>query len=164
MSSVGLDMPDMAEVVEFVKAWAPTALNWCIIALAASLVLRLLLALFHKRSVLLRAINWLSAVGGLVSLGGYWILTGEVPAIMQNLDATFTTTLTNVQFTVPEQLKQVNMTGLIILGVGAVLAFLSGPLGRMFSKDDGSGDFEIVIKTIGWLLSVLGALVTFGVL
>ena len=164
MSSVGLDMPDMAEVVEFVKAWAPTALNWCIIALAASLVLRLLLALFHKRSVLLRAINWLSAVGGLVSLGGYWILTGEVPAIMQNLDATFTTTLTNVQFTVPEQLKQVNMTGLIILGVGAVLAFLSGPLGRMFSKGDGSGDCEIVIKTIGWLLSVLGALVTFGVL
>ena len=56
------------------------------------------------------------------------------------------------------------MTGLIILGVGAVLAFLSGPLGRMFSKGDGSGDFEIVIKTIGWLLSVLGALVTFGVL
>ena len=164
MSSVGFDMPDMAEVVEFVKAWAPTALNWCIIALAASLVLRLLLALFHKRSVLLRAINWLSAVGGLVSLGGYWILTGEVPAIMQNLDATFTTTLTNVQFTVPEQLKQVNMTGLIILGVGAVLAFLSGPLGRMFSKGDGSGDFEIVIKTIGWLLSVLGALITFGVL
>ena len=164
MSSVGFDMPDMAEVVEFVKACAPTALNWCIIALAASLVLRLLLALFHKRSVLLRAINWLSAVGGLVSLGGYWILTGEVPAIMQNLDATFTTTLTNVQFTVPEQLKQVNMTGLIILGVGAVLAFLSGPLGRMFSKGDGSGDFEIVIKTIGWLLSVLGALVTFGVL
>ena len=164
MSSVGFDMPDKAEVVEFVKAWAPTALNWCIIALAASLVLRLLLALFHKRSVLLRAINWLSAVGGLVSLGGYWILTGEVPAIMQNLDATFTTTLTNVQFTVPEQLKQVNMTGLIILGVGAVLAFLSGPLGRMFSKGDGSGDFEIVIKTIGWLLSVLGALVTFGVL
>ena len=164
MSSVGFDMPDMAEVVEFVKAWSPTALNWCIIALAASLVLRLLLALFHKRSVLLRAINWLSAVGGLVSLGGYWILTGEVPAIMQNLDATFTTTLTNVQFTVPEQLKQVNMTGLIILGVGAVLAFLSGPLGRMFSKGDGSGDFEIVIKTIGWLLSVLGALVTFGVL
>lgn len=164
MSSVGFDMPDMAKVVEFVKAWAPTALNWCIIALAASLVLRLLLALFHKRSVLLRAINWLSAVGGLVSLGGYWILTGEVPAIMQNLDATFTTTLTNVQFTVPEQLKQVNMTGLIILGVGAVLAFLSGPLGRMFSKGDGSGDFEIVIKTIGWLLSVLGALVTFGVL
>ena len=132
--------------------------------LAASLVLRLLLALFHKRSVLLRAINWLSAVGGLASLGGYWILTGEVPAIMQNLDATFTTTLTNVQFTVPEQLKQVNMTGLIILGVGAVLAFLSSPLGRMFSKGDGSGDFEIVIKTIGWLLSVLGALVTFGVL
>ena len=83
---------------------------------------------------------------------------------MQNLDATFTTTLTNVQFTVPEQLKQVNMTGLIILGVGAVLAFLSGPLGRMFSKGDGSGDFEIDIKTIGWLLSVLGALVTFGVL
>lgn len=164
MSSVGFEMLDMAEVVEFVKAWAPTALNWCIIALAASLVLRLLLALFHKRSVLLRAINWLSAVGGLVSLGGYWILTGEVPAIMQNLDATFTTTLTNVQFTVPEQLKQVNMTGLIILGVGAVLAFLSGPLGRMFSKGDGSGDFEIVIKTIGWLLSVLGALVTFGVL
>ena len=164
MSSVGFDMPDMAEVAEFVKAWAPTALNWCIIALAASLVLRLLLALFHKRSVLLRAINWLSAVGGLVSRGGYWILTGEVPAIMQNLDATFTTTLTNVQFTVPEQLKQVNMTGLIILGVGAVLAFLSGPLGRMFSKGDGSGDFEIVIKTIGWLLSVLGALVTFGVL
>ena len=164
MSSVGFDMPDMAKVVEFVKAWAPTALNWCIIALAASLVLRLLLALFHKRSVLLRAINWLSAVGGLVSLGGYWILTGEVPAIMQNLDATFTTTLTNVQFTVPEQLKQVNMTGLIILGVGAVLAVLSGPLGRMFSKGDGSGDFEIVIKTIGWLLSVLGALVTFGVL
>ena len=164
MSSVGFDMPDMAEVVEFVKVWAPTALNWCIIALVASLVLRLLLALFHKRSVLLRAINWLSAVGGLVSLGGYWILTGEVPAIMQNLDATFTTTLTNVQFTVPEQLKQVNMTGLIILGVGAVLAFLSGPLGRMFSKGDGSGDFEIVIKTIGWLLSVLGALVTFGVL
>ena len=164
MSSVGFDMPDMAEVVGFVKAWAPIALNWCIIALAASLVLRLLLALFHKRSVLLRAINWLSAVGGLVSLGGYWILTGEVPAIMQNLDATFTTTLTNVQFTVPEQLKQVNMTGLIILGVGAVLAFLSGPLGRMFSKGDGSGDFEIVIKTIGWLLSVLGALVTFGVL
>ena len=101
MSSVGFDMPDMAEVVEFVKAWAPTALNWCIIALAASLVLRLLLALFHKRSVLLRAINWLSAVGGLVSLGGYWIPTGEAPAIMQNLDATFTTTLTNVQFTVP---------------------------------------------------------------
>ena len=164
MSSVGFDMPDMAKVVEFVKAWAPTALNWCIIALAASLVLRLLLALFHKRSVLLRAINWLSAVGGLVSLGGYWILTGEVPAIMQNLDATFPTTLTNVQFTVPEQLKQVNMTGLIILGVGAVLAFLSGPLVRMFSKGDGSGDFEIVIKTIGWLLSVLGALVTFGVL
>ena len=30
--------------------------------------------------------------------------------------------------------------------------------------NDGSGDFEIVIKTIGWLLSVLGALVTFGVL
>lgn len=164
MSSVNIDMPDMAEVVEFVKAWAPTVLNWCIIALAALLALRLLLALFRKRSVLLRALNWLSAVGGLVSLGGYWILTGEVPAIMQNLDATFTTTLTNVQFTVPEQLKQVNMTGLIILGVGAVMAFLSGPLGRMFSKGDGSGDFEIVIKTIGWLLSVLGALVTFGVL
>lgn len=160
MSGVNINMPDMSEIVGFIEEWAPTALNWCIIAFAASLALRLLMALFHKRSVLLRGINWLAAVGGIASLGGYWILTGEVPPIMQNLDKT----LADVKFTVPEQLGSVNTTGLVILAVGAVMSFMSGALGRMFSKGDGSGDFEIVIKTIGWLLSVLGALVTFGVL
>ncbi len=160
MSGVSIDMPDMDQIVEFIKAFAPTVLGWSVIALAVTLALRLLLALAHKHSVILRVLNWLSAICGIASLSGYWILTGEVPAIMQDL----TMTLTNVQFTVPEQLKQVNITGIVILAVGAILAFASGSLGRKVSKNDGTGDFEIVIKTIGWLMSILGTLVTFKVL
>ena len=72
--------------------------------------------------------------------------------------------LSGVQLSVPGQLAQVSMTGIIILAAGAVAAFLSGPLSRMFSKGEGAGDVEIVIKTIGWLVCVLGALVTFGVI
>ena len=64
-------MPDTEALMEYVRAYAPTVLVWCAIALAASLALRLVLMLFHKRSALLRAVNWLALVGGVAALGGY---------------------------------------------------------------------------------------------
>lgn len=160
MSEVAFNMPDTEALMEYVRAYAPTVLVWCAIALAASLALRLVLMLFHKRSALLRAVNWLALVGGVAALGGYWILTGEVPNVVDDAYRA----LSGVQLSAPEQLAQVSMTGIIILAAGAVAAFLSGPLSRMFSKGEGAGDVEIVIKTIGWLVCVLGALVTFGVI
>lgn len=160
MSDVVDKLPSMDLVMEWVKLYAPTVLAWCAIALAVSLVLRLLLALMHKRSSLLRAVSWVAMIGGVTALGGYWILTGEVPKIMDDV----LNSLKGVKITVPEQLKQVDMKGLVILGAGAVMAFLSKAISHMFSRGDGAGDAEIVIKTIGWLLCVLGALMTFGVL
>lgn len=153
-------MPDTEAVMEFVKAYAPTALIWCALALAASLALRLVLLMFHKHSSLLRAVSWLALIGGVVALGGYWILTGEVPDVADSA----VKSLSEMQFTVPQQLGQVSMTGIVILAAGAVAAFLSGPLSRALAKGEGAGDVEIVIKTIGWLVCVLGALVTFGVI
>ena len=41
MSGVAFNMPDTEALMEYVRAYAPTVLVWCAIALAASLALRL---------------------------------------------------------------------------------------------------------------------------
>ena len=64
----------------------------------------------------------------------------------------------------PERVAHVDLKGIVTLAAGAVLAFFSRPLSRIFSRGEGSGDVDIVIKTIGLLLAVLGALIVFGVL
>ena len=61
-------------------------------------------------------------------------------------------------------MAHVDLKGIVTLAAGAVLAFFSRPLSRIFSRGEGSGDVDIVIKTIGLLLAVLGALIVFGVL
>lgn len=171
MSGVELRPPDMEALSGWVVEYAPVALSWCAMALVASVALRLVLAIFGKHSRLLRAITYLALVGGVAALGGYWMLTGEVPHVVSE----FERWLSGVDLSaigikdfelsgMSERLASVDVKGIATLAAGAVLTFFSKPLSRIFSRGEGSGDADIVIKTIGLLLAVLGALIVFGVL
>ncbi len=171
MSGVEVRPPDMEALSHWVREYAPVVLSWCVMALVVSVALRLVLAIFGKHSHLLRGISYLALVGGVAALGGYWILTGEVPHMVSE----FERWLGGIDFKaigikdfdlggLPERVAHVDLKGIVTLAAGAVLAFFSRPLSRIFSRGESSGDVDIVIKTIGLLLAVLGALIVFGVL
>ena len=171
MSGVEVRPPDMEALSHWVREYAPVVLSWCVMALVVSVALRLVLAIFGKHSHLLRGISYMALVGGVAALGGYWILTGEVPHMVSE----FERWLGGIDFKaigikdfdlggLPERVAHVDLKGIVTLAAGAVLAFFSRPLSRIFSRGEGSGDVDIVIKTIGLLLAVLGALIVFGVL
>ncbi len=114
--------------------------------------------------------SWLAFIGGVAALGGYWMLTGEVPAMVRDVE----------RWLGAIDLSRIGVDGLDVDGSGRLGGrghkghsdarggrgagvLFPGPIARIFSWGDGSGDVDIVIKTIGLLLAVLGALIVFGV-
>ena len=171
MSEVEIRPPDWEAMGQWVRDWAPQALTWCVWALAAALALRLIMAIFGRRSRLLRGVSWLAFIGGVAALGGYWMLTGEVPAMVRDVERWLgAIDLSRIGVDgldvdgIWARVAGVDIKGIATLAAGAVLAFFSRPIARIFSRGEGSGDVDIVIKTIGLLLAVLGALIVFGVL
>lgn len=156
-----INIPEMSEMAEAVKIYAPSILAWCAMAFVGILALRILLGLFGKRSHLLRTLDWAALIGGVAALGGYWMLTGEIPEIMHAVSCL----LSDVDLEdIRARFGSAEAKGIIALAAGAVLTFFSGPLSRTFSRGSGAGDLEIVIKTVGWLTAILGALMVCGVL
>ena len=158
-----LQMPEAGELSGMVVKYGPDVLKWSLIALAVGLVLIVVQKLRRKRAALGRIITALALLCGIVSLGAYWILTGQVPDVMHSIEA-------QVEYIKSYDYSSLtfdDIKGPAVMAGGVLLAVISGFVGRKnrAQRDDTEpSDAQIVVKTIGWLLCVAGALITFGII
>ena len=162
-----LQLPRADELSGMVLTYGPDVLKWSLIALAAAVILIIVQKLRGKRAAFGRMIAILAALCAVISLGAYWILTGQVPDVMHSIENQVEAQAQYVKSYDFSSMRIDDIKGPLLIVAGVILAAASRLFGRKAGArgdDTEPADAQIVVKTIGWLLCVAGALIVFGVI